>query len=55
MSDAIEFEAIVDEVKVKQTASIDREIRIVLKTSDMNATELQKYIAENSVKVSVEL
>lgn len=50
----VNFEAEIIEVKVKKTASVDKEIKIVLVTDNVQAIELQKYIAEKAVKVNIE-
>jgi len=52
--DNIIFIAEVSEVKAKRTASIDKECRVVLITENDAVLQLQKYIAEGSVRVIVE-
>jgi hypothetical protein len=49
----MKFKAEVKEDKVRSTASLDREIRLVLITDDPQAVELQKYIAQDVVEVEV--
>jgi hypothetical protein len=45
--------ASIREVKIRETASSDKEVRVVLITEDTTAVELQKYIGEEVVKVEV--
>ena len=47
------FEAQIKEVRVKESASNDREVRIVMVTEDMTAKELMDYVAEKTVIVEV--
>lgn len=47
------FEAEIIEVKARKTASVDKEIKIVLVTDNEIAMELQKYIANDAVKVEI--
>lgn len=49
----ISFEAEVISVQAKKTVSNDREFVIKLVTSESQALELQKFIAESSVKITV--
>lgn len=49
----MKFEAQIKEVKVKESVSNDREVRIVLITNDMVAKELMDFVAENTVIVEV--
>lgn len=49
----MKFNAEVIEVKVKKTASVDKEIKIVLVTDEAQALELQQYIADKAVKVTI--
>lgn len=49
----MKFEAEVVEVKVRKTASVDKEIKIVLVTNQEQALELQKYIANDSLTIEV--
>ena len=44
----------VKSVSVSKVASEDKEIKVILLTSDERALELQKYIASDTVKVSIE-
>lgn len=47
------FEAEIVEVRAKKTASVDKEIKIVLVTDKEEALELQKYIANESCTITV--
>ena len=49
----ITFEAEVIETRARKTASMDKVIRIVLETDQIQALELQKYIADKTVIVEV--
>ena len=49
----VQFLASIREVKIRETASSDKEVRVVLITEDTTAVELQKYIGEEVVKVEV--
>ena len=51
----IQFNAEIIEVKAKKTASVDKEISIRLVTDNEEALKLQSAIANESVKVSVEV
>lgn len=48
-----QFDAEVIKVEVKKTASMDRLYRVVLETNQPAVLELEKFIAENTVKVEV--
>ena len=48
------FLAQIKSVSIKETVSNDKEAKIVLLTSDMTAVELQKFIAEEAIEISVE-
>lgn len=50
-----EFEAEIREVKSKKLVSLDKEITIVLNTSDLRALELAKLDTDKTIKVSIEL
>lgn len=41
----------IKEIKVKQSASLDKEYRAVIVTSDSKIMELEKYIAEDVVEM----
>lgn len=47
------FQAEVIEVKVRKTASIDKEIKITLITDNIESLKLQKYIAESTVEIDI--
>ncbi len=47
------FDVEVIEVKAKKTASMDRLYRLVLETNQPAVLELEKFIAENTIKVEV--
>lgn len=49
----MKFEAQVKEVKVKESVSNDREVRIVLITNDMVAKNLMDFVAEETVLIEV--
>ena len=44
----------VKSVSVSKLASDDKEIKVVLLTTDENALKLQKYIASDTIKVIIE-
>ena len=48
------FEAEVIEVKVRKTASVDKEIKITLLTDNEEALTLQAYIADKSIKLTID-
>lgn len=50
----ISFDAEVVKVEAKKTVSLDRLYRVVLETNQPAVLELEKYIAEDTVKVKVE-
>lgn len=50
----IQFDAEIIEIKVKKTAEIERMYRIVMETNQPSVLELQKFIAQDTVKVKVE-
>lgn len=47
------FEAEVIEVKVRKTASVDKEIKITLITDNVEALKLQEYIADRPVVIDI--
>lgn len=49
----MKFIAQIKEVKVRESASGDRETRIILVTEELTAAELMKYIGEEVVSVEV--
>lgn len=51
----VNFEAEVIQVQVKKTASVDKVIRIVLETDQVEAMKLQEAIADKSVKIIADL
>jgi hypothetical protein len=53
MESEIEFEAEIVEVKVRITASSDKEITIKMRTDDIIALRLQEYIADKTIKIKV--
>ena len=52
MNETIIFE--VKSVSVTKLVSDDKEIKVVLLTSDERALDLQRYIASDTVRVSIE-
>ncbi len=49
----IQFDAEVIKVEAKKTVSMDRLYRLVLETNQPAVLELEKFIAENTIKVEV--
>lgn len=49
----MKFIAEIKEVKIRQTASLDKEVTIKIVTSDLAAIELQKYINEEPAQFEV--
>lgn len=49
----LKFEAEIIEIKVKKTASNDKEVKIILVSNDDTITKLKQYIAEDTVMVEV--
>jgi len=47
------FQAQIKEIKLRETASNDKEVRLVIITDDISAVQLQKYIAEEVVTLEV--
>ncbi len=47
------FQAQIKEIKLRETASSDAEVRVVIVTDDRTALELSKYIAEEVVTLEV--
>jgi len=48
------FLAQIKQVNIRETVSNDKEAKIIILTSDMTAVELQKFIAEEAVVITVE-
>lgn len=49
----MQFQVQVKEVKMRETASSDAEVRVVLITEDTTALALSKYIAQEVITVEV--
>jgi len=49
----VQFLASIREVKIRETPSSDKEVRVILITEDVVAVELQKFIGEEVVRVEV--
>lgn len=49
----MEFPAQIKSVSIRETVSNDKEVKIVIVTSDVTAVELQKYIGEEVVTLEV--
>jgi hypothetical protein len=49
----IQFEAEIIEIKAKKLASNDKGFRVIFETDNPVVVELQKYIADMTVKVEV--
>lgn len=47
------FQAQIKEIKLRETASNDAEVRVILITDDRSALELSKYIAQEVVTIQV--
>ena len=47
------FQAQIKSVTIKETASNDKEVRVLVITDDTTAVELQKYIGEEVVTLEV--
>lgn len=50
----MKFEAEVTEVKVRKTASVDKEITIKLVTDNIEALKLQAYITEKPITIDID-
>lgn len=52
--DAIEFVAVVKEVKAKTLVSLDKSIRMLLETEDLSVLDIGKWPADETVNVRIE-